>query len=221
MEALRRRPRPLSRHLCLRLRFLPALQEVELIGPDASVPELRLAQSRLGGLGKEAGAGRLGARASRAPGHRPRCRCGCRERCPRSRSLQSLDDGDLPPVGVIRTQAVHVEAAVPGQAAHHGTEGQGHTAGSVSVLVHVGRQRPPARGHFLADARVDAQLGGQLALDGGSALELVVDVHAEPSPGLLELRGDVRRPLGSVSSELTHLPTDDIVIYSPLVMNAR
>lgn len=145
--------------------------------------------------------------------------------CPRPAgrfsSLQSLDDGDLPPVCVIRTQAVHVDAAVPGQAAHHGTEGQSHTGGSVFVLVHVGRQRPPARGHFLADRRVDAQLGGQLALDGGGALELVVDVNAESSPCLLELRGHVRRPLGSVSSELTHLPTDNIVIYSQLLINAH
>lgn len=103
-------------------------------------------------------------------------------------SLQVLDDGDLLPVGEIRTQAVHVEAAVPGQAAHHGTEGKSHIGGSVSVLVHVSRQRPLARGHFLADRRVDAQLGGQLALDGGGALELVIDVDAESSPGLLELR---------------------------------
>lgn len=103
-------------------------------------------------------------------------------------SLQILDDGDFPPVGVIRTQAVHVEAAVPGQAAHHGTEGESHIGGSVSVLEHVHRQRPLAGGHFLVYRRVDAQLGGQLALDGGGALELVIDVDAESSPGLLELR---------------------------------
>lgn len=103
-------------------------------------------------------------------------------------SLQILDDGDFPPVGVIRTQAVHVEAAVPGQAAHHGTEGESHIGGSVSVLEHVRRQRPLAGGHFLVYRRVDAQLGGQLALDGGGALELVIDVNAESSPGLLELR---------------------------------
>lgn len=66
-------------------------------------------------------------------------------------SLQILDDGDLLPVGVIWTQAVHVEAAVSGQAAHHRTEGKSHIGGSVSVLVHVSRQRPLARGHFLAD----------------------------------------------------------------------
>lgn len=104
------------------------------------------------------------------------------------RSLQILDDGDLPPVGVIRTQTVHVEAAVSGQAAHHRTEGKSHIGRNVSVLVHVGRQRPLARGHFLVYRRVDAQLGGQLALDGGGALELVIDVDAESSPGLLELR---------------------------------
>lgn len=146
-------------------------------------------------------------------------------RCPRPaecvRSLQILDDGDLPPVGVVWTQAVHVEAAVSGQAARHRTEGQSHIRGSVSVFVHVSRQRPLARGHFLADRRVDAQLGGQLALDGGGALELVIDVNAESSPGLLELCRHVCRPLGSVSSELTDLPTDNIVIYSQLLINAH
>lgn len=104
------------------------------------------------------------------------------------RSLQILDDGDFSPVSVIRAQAVHVEAAVSGQAAHHRAEGESHIGGSVSVLVHVSRQRPLAGGHFLVYRRVDAQLGGQLALDGGGALELVIDVNAESSPGLLELR---------------------------------
>lgn len=136
-------------------------------------------------------------------------------------SLQILDDGDLPPVGVLWTQAIHVEAAVSGQAAHHGTEGEGHAGGSVSVLVQVRRQRPLARGHFLAERGVDAQLGGQLALDGGGALELVIDVNAESSPGLLELCGHVCRPLCGVSSELPHLPTDKMVIYSPLLIPAH
>lgn len=149
-------------------------------------------------------------------GRRPRAR-----RTFSARSLQILDDGDLPPVGAIWAQAVHVEAAVPGQAAHHGTEGQRPPGGRVSVLVHVGRQRPLARRHLLAERRVDAQLGGQLALDGGGALELVVDVNAEASPRLLELCRHVCRPLGRVSSELTDLPAEDIVIYSQLLMNAH
>lgn len=48
------------RYLCLRLRFLPALQAVEFVRSDASVPELRsrLAQPRHRGLGKDAGPGR-------------------------------------------------------------------------------------------------------------------------------------------------------------------
>lgn len=134
-------------------------------------------------------------------------------------SLQILDDGDFPPVGVIRAQAVHVEAAVSGQAAHHRTEGESHIGGSVSVLVHVRRQRPLAGGHFLVYRRVDAQLGGQLALDGGGALELVIDVNAESSPGLLELRRHVCRPLGSVSSELTDLPTDIKAFFFSFTVN--
>lgn len=251
----------MCRYLCLRCRSLPALQQAQLVRSDASVPDLRsrLAQSRRGGLGTDAGPGRWPSRRfprecftctwTQASGPAIRSMfsvSGWRKstrrihECHRSSvdkrklsavsgvvlgtsqrfcSLQILDDGDLPPVGVIWTQAVHVEAAVPGQAAHHRTEGKSHTGGSFSVLVHVSRQRPLARGHFLADRRGDAQLGGQLALDGGGALEPVIDVNAESSPGLLELRRHVCRPLGSVSSELTDLPTENIGIYSQLLMN--
>lgn len=120
-------------------------------------------------------------------------------------SFQIFDDGDLPPVGVIRAEAVQVEAAVPGQGPGDGAEGQSHVGVRLSVLVQVGRQRPLARGHLLVDGRVDAQLRRQLALDGRRALELVVDVDAEPPPGLLELRRHVGRPLGRVGPKLPHL----------------
>lgn len=52
---------------------------------------------------------------------------------------------------------------------------------------------------------VPGKLRGQLPLDGGGALELVVDLHTQAPPGLLELGCDVGRPLSGMSSELSHL----------------
>lgn len=76
----------------------------------------------------------------------------------RSSSFQIFDDGDLPPVGVVRAEAVQVEAAVPGQGPRDRTEGQSHVGVGLSVLIQVGRQRPLAGGHLLVDGRVDSQL---------------------------------------------------------------
>lgn len=127
---------------------------------------------------------------------------------PSRSSFEVFDDGDLPPIGVVRAEAVQVEAAVPGQGARDRAERECHVGGNISVLVQVDRQRPLAGGHFLVDGCVDAQLGGQLALDGRGALELVIDVNAESPPRLFELRRHVGRPLGRVSPKLPHLQRD-------------
>lgn len=124
---------------------------------------------------------------------------------PARSSFEVFNDGDLPPIGVVRAEAVQVEAAVPGKGARNRAERECHVGGNISVLVQVDRQRPLAGGHFLVDGCVDAQLGGQLALDGRGALELVIDVDAESPPRLFELRRHVGRPLGRVSSKLPHL----------------
>lgn len=134
-------------------------------------------------------------------------------------SFKVFNDGDLPPVSAVWAEAIQIQAAVPGQGACDWTQGDGHVGGGVPVLVQVRRQRPLARGHFLADGRVDGQLRGQLALDGRGALELVVDVDAEPSPGLLELCRHVCRPLGGMSSKFTDLQREreisKIVAFRP------
>lgn len=135
----------------------------------------------------------------------------CATRCffpPSCSSFEVFDDGDLPPIGVVRAEAVQVEAAVPGQGARSRAERECHVGGNISVLVQVDRQRPLSGSHFLVDGCVDAQLGGQLTLDGCGALELVIDVDAESPPRLFELRRHVGRPLGRVSSKLPHLQQD-------------
>jgi len=120
-------------------------------------------------------------------------------------SFEIFDDGDLLPVSVLRAEAVQVEAAIPGQAPRDGTEGESQVGVGLSVLAQAAGQRPLARGHLLVEGRVHSQLGRQLALDGCGALEFVIDVNAESSPGLFELCRHVRCPLGRVSSKLPNL----------------
>lgn len=128
---------------------------------------------------------------------------------PPSRSLfEVFDDGNLPPIGVFRAEAIQVETAVPGKGARNRAERECHVGGNISLLIQVDRQCPLAGGHFLVDGCVDAQLGGQLALDGRGALELVIDVDAESPPRLFEFRRHIGRPLGRVSSKLPHLQRD-------------
>lgn len=64
-------------------------------------------------------------------------------------------------------------------------------------------QGPPARSQLLVV--VPGELRGQLPFNGGGALELVVDLHAQAPPGLLELGRHVGRPLSGMGSELSHL----------------
>lgn len=52
---------------------------------------------------------------------------------------------------------------------------------------------------------VDSKFCRELPFDGGGPLELVVDLHTQAPPSLLELGGDVGRPLCSVGSELPDL----------------
>lgn len=52
---------------------------------------------------------------------------------------------------------------------------------------------------------VQAQAPALHAADGGRALQLVVDLHAEPPPRLPELGRHVGLPLGRVGLDLTHL----------------
>lgn len=52
---------------------------------------------------------------------------------------------------------------------------------------------------------VDSKFCRELPFDGGGALELVVDLHAQAPSSLLELGGDVGCPLCSVGSELPDL----------------
>lgn len=52
---------------------------------------------------------------------------------------------------------------------------------------------------------VQAQAPALHAADGGRPLQLVVDLHAEPAPGLPELSRHVGLPLGRVGLDFTHL----------------
>lgn len=52
---------------------------------------------------------------------------------------------------------------------------------------------------------VDSELSRELSFDGGSPLELVIDLHAQASSGFFELCGDVGCPLCSMGSEFPYL----------------
>lgn len=52
---------------------------------------------------------------------------------------------------------------------------------------------------------VDSELSRELSFDGGSPLELVIDLHAQASSGFFELSGDIGCPLCSVGSEFPYL----------------
>ena len=131
--------------------------------------------------------------------------------------LQVLDDGDLAAVGVLGAEAVEVQAAVAAQGSRGRREGERQVGVQLALalalpfplplplLAKVDGERALARRHVLVHGRVHAQLRRQLALDGGGALELVVDVDAQPPPRLFELRRDVGGPLGRVRPELPHL----------------
>lgn len=64
-------------------------------------------------------------------------------------------------------------------------------------------QGPPTRCQLLVV--VPSQFCGELPLNGGGALELVINLHTQPPPGFLELGRDVGCPLSSMGSELSHL----------------
>lgn len=52
---------------------------------------------------------------------------------------------------------------------------------------------------------VDSKFSGELSFDGGSPLELVVDLHTETPSRFFELCGDIGRPLRSMGSEFPYL----------------
>lgn len=111
---------------------------------------------------------------------------------PKSRLLNVLDHGYLL-CCTVRRQTIHVNAVrlcqgwqevlLAGQVVHW----QCSLAGGQVLVV------------------VDSQFCRELPLDGGGPLELVVDLHAQAPSRLLELGGDVGRPLCSMGSELPDL----------------